>query len=113
MDHASYGRWGFCARAVLRTLGDVHTTFPSGDTAAVTLAGVLTCETPDGSYAAITRVFPSEDGDGDATIESEAAPALALRIAGTELRIEGPIEVIHGSAPLKRPLDTESDQRGV
>lgn len=100
---ASFGI--FHARRMLRAIGTAREDVPAGESVPAVLSGVLGSDREDAPYAALSVALRPEVDGADPEVVSDAAPGLVLTVGRSRLRIEGRIDVTHGSRAAKAAVD--------
>lgn len=93
------------ARRMLRALGPSREDVPAGESIATVLTGTLASDREGAPYAALSVAMRPETDGADPVIASDAAPGLTLVVGKQRVRIEGAIEVTHGSRAAKGAVD--------
>ncbi len=93
------------ARRMLRALGPSREEVPAGESIAAVLTGTLASDREGAPYAALSVALRPETDGADPVIASDAAPGLTLIVGKSRVRIEGKIEVTHGSRAANGAVD--------
>ncbi|MFO0650903.1 MAG: hypothetical protein U0326_32055 [Polyangiales bacterium] len=93
------------ARRMLRALGPSREEVPAGESIAAVLTGTLASDREGAPYAALSVALRPETDGADPVIASDVAPGLTLVVGKQRVRIEGAIEVTHGSRAAKGAVD--------
>ncbi len=94
------------ARAALRALGEPLPSVPAGESVPAVLSGVLQCDA-DAPFAVLSCARPNDDGT-DTVHTSDLARGLVLVVGEHRIRVDGLVEVTHGHANARGPVDTTS-----
>lgn len=93
------------ARRRLAALGPASREIPAGESVAAVLTGVLACDEARASHAAVTVAIAPETEGAEATFVTESASGLALVVGEARVRVEGRVEVVHGSRAPRGAFD--------